>query len=239
MEFQLVSHCWKYSRLLTYQLSSLILHPPLDVHVRMTVFYTPEDTRTQKCLEFFEQQRVPNVLWDWRPLERTRLMRRAIGRNLAARETESDWVWFTDCDMAFGDCTFDVLADVVRESEWQCVYPQRIWINRNHSDGDKAIEAVASPAVSDLSYDEFVIKKYRRAIGGVQIVRGDVARTCGYCPRRRWQRPAENWMQCKEDVTFRRIVARQFETTWQPIDLPHVYRLRHSDNGRTNASLEL
>ena len=65
MQLQIVSHCWNYSRLLTYQLSSLVLHPPRKLDVTMTVFYNEEDTRTCEVLEYFGQRDVPGVTWQW------------------------------------------------------------------------------------------------------------------------------------------------------------------------------
>ena len=40
---EIVSHCWHYTRLLGYQLSSLVCHPPKAVEVVMTVFYSETD----------------------------------------------------------------------------------------------------------------------------------------------------------------------------------------------------
>ena len=35
LQIEIVSHCWQYSHLLVYQLSSLILHPPQDTRIVM------------------------------------------------------------------------------------------------------------------------------------------------------------------------------------------------------------
>ncbi|MCA9201579.1 MAG: hypothetical protein KDA59_00945, partial [Planctomycetales bacterium] len=43
LKLEVVSHCWKYAHFLAYQLSSLVLYPPKDLSVRMTVFYCEDD----------------------------------------------------------------------------------------------------------------------------------------------------------------------------------------------------
>jgi hypothetical protein len=53
MNVEIISHCWRYSRLLTYQLSSLVLYPPQQVRVTATVFLTEEDTPTVDVVNFF------------------------------------------------------------------------------------------------------------------------------------------------------------------------------------------
>ena len=78
----------------------------------MTVFYSPEDTKTKALLDFFSEQVVPGVSWNWQPMPKQELFRRAIGRNRAALATKADWVWFTDCDLMFRDNCLDALAEV-------------------------------------------------------------------------------------------------------------------------------
>ena len=115
MELQIVSHCWNYSRLLTYQLSSIVLYPPTELSVTMTVFYNEEDHRTCEVLKYFAGLEVPRVRWHWWRLDQPQLFRRAIGRNMAALANQADWVWFTDCDQVFRGC-LDPLARHLRET---------------------------------------------------------------------------------------------------------------------------
>src|SRR5690606_16316725 len=58
LHIEIVSHCWQYSHLLAYQLSSLVLHPPENTTVTMTVFHNPEDAATSSLLRFIGQHRV-------------------------------------------------------------------------------------------------------------------------------------------------------------------------------------
>src|SRR5690554_1584678 len=53
LSLEVVSHCWNYAHLLVYQLSSLVLNPPRELDVTMTVFHAVEDERTVRLLEFF------------------------------------------------------------------------------------------------------------------------------------------------------------------------------------------
>ena len=110
LQLEIVSHCWKYAHMLVYQLSSLVLFPPQSCTVTMTVFYGEEDTATVALLAYFGELKVPNVVWNWQCLPRQALFRRAIGRNLAARNSQADWVWFTDCDVLFRAGCLDGLA---------------------------------------------------------------------------------------------------------------------------------
>lgn len=91
-QLQIVSHCWQYAHLLAYQMSSLALSPPTHAKLQYTLFYAPEDSDTQNLIWHFDERDVPNVKWDWQPLPREQLLRRAIGRNLAARASTADWV---------------------------------------------------------------------------------------------------------------------------------------------------
>ena len=43
LSLELVSHCWRYSHFLTYQLSSLVRNPTKKFEITMTVFYAEED----------------------------------------------------------------------------------------------------------------------------------------------------------------------------------------------------
>jgi hypothetical protein len=164
-------------------------------------------------------------------------MRRAIGRNLAAKATLADVVWFADCDMLFRAATFDDLATAIgRHPTGMLYYPRHVLVSKSHAAGDQDI-ARASDRSKLVSLDatKFRPRRYGRAIGGVQIVRGDVARSRGYLPNTRWQRPRPRWGTTNEDVHFRRALGSpQFG-----VDLRGVYRLRHSKCGYIDIGCEL
>lgn len=101
LSLEIVSHCWRYGHFLTYQLSSLVNHRTDKFDITMTVFHVPEDEAVTRVLEYFGRMEVPGIIWNWRPLPKEKLFRRSIGRNLAAKDTQADWIWFTDADIIF------------------------------------------------------------------------------------------------------------------------------------------
>ncbi len=124
LRLEIVSHCWRYAHLLAHQLGSLVRFPPREVDVRMTVYHAAEDAGTVALLAAVGEHDVPGVTWDWRTLPRRSLMRRAIGRDHAARVTEADWVWFTDCDVLFREDCLDRLAAAVQGRRDALIFPR-------------------------------------------------------------------------------------------------------------------
>jgi hypothetical protein len=240
MQLDVVTHCWRYSRLLTYQLSSFLLNPTTRTNVSVTVFCAEpdEDPDTWEVLKFFSQQpAVAGVRFQWRPLEKPNLFRRAIGRNMAALETKADWVWFADCDMVFGRDSLDSLNETLTDIDADLVFPRRIHVSRTHQLGDMAIQRLESPQLTDITQEDFVCRRYSRAIGGVQIVRGDLARRIGYCNDTKHQTPTngEKWLNPRGDTAFCRFVG----TKGHPVQIPNVFRLRHSKRGQDHPEVRL
>ncbi|MGQ0429318.1 MAG: glycosyltransferase [Gammaproteobacteria bacterium] len=235
LRLEIVSHCWRYSHLLAYQLSSLVLHPPRRLAVTMTVFHAAEDEGTVALLAKFAAERAPNVTWNWRVLDRGRLFRRGIGRNLAARETAADWVWFTDCDLLFHAGCLDGLADALQGRRDALVFPRREAVTALLEPGDPILERGKSGELPvDIEPQRFVSEPRDRATGPLQIVHGDVAHACGYCADLRvYQKPWPEFAKCTEDRAFR----WQLGTQGAPVDVPGVYRIRHASKGRYRDSL--
>ena len=234
LSLEVVSHCWNYSHLLTYQLSSLVLYPPRDIDVTMTVFYCPEDVRTVRLLEYYSERQVHGVRWNWRPLPRQQLFRRAIGRNLAALETRADWVWFTDCDLMFRDKCLDTLASLLQGRRDALVFPAEERCTDLLAEDDPMLSTVAAePRVLDIDASDFVTYRRDRATGPLQIAHGDVCRAVGYCRGIRvYQTPEETFAKCQEDRAFRWLLRSQGE----PLPIPGVYRIRHVRKGRYTGS---
>lgn len=230
LRLEIVSHCWKYAHLLSYQLSSLVLCPPKHLSVTMTVYHCNEDRKTEETLNHFGDQVVNNVRWNFRECPKEQLFRRAIGRNEAALKTNADWIWFTDCDQVFGEGCLDSLADILPDHRGHLLFPRQVscteLLESNHemlSVNRESIETV------EIDPTHFVPKDHDRAIGALQILRGDAARSIGYCNSiKHFQTPAKRWKKTYEDRTFRRLVGSQGD----PIDLPHLYRIEHVAKGR-------
>jgi hypothetical protein len=229
MNVEFVTHCWKYSRLLCYHLSSFYLFGGSDTTV--TIYYSAEDEDTRKMVEFFTGLSGPK--WNPRAVPSNQLCRRAIGRNEAALNSKADWLWFADCDYWFGAKLFPslrMLASV--PNEHVLVYPGDI-LQCSQPDGDKLIDAVTAPHIASLCScsDLFVPHGFRKAIGGVQVVRGDWARANGYCRgHRRHHRPTDVWARNIEDVTFRQDVGTSgHRVSFLPAT--DIIRIRHSRRG--------
>lgn len=232
MNVEIVTHCFQYPTLLRYQLSSLLLSPPPpDVQIKMTVFFTEEDALTTKVLTWFAQQKGPGVLWNWHPLPVLHLCRRSIGRNLAALSTNADWVWFTDADYWFATDCWKALASLPSNGQ-KLIFPRFVMTQQDHEMGDRAIESDSNgEGIITADHSEFSPRRMRRAIGGIQIVSGDTCRERGYLPNhRRAQKPTQEPVFAKNhaDVWFR----KEFGVPAHPVDLPGVYRIRHSKVGR-------
>jgi hypothetical protein len=234
LQLEIVSHCWQYAHMMIYQLSSLVLYPPQSCTVTMTVYYGDEDTKTVALLAHFGAMQVPNVIWNWQCLPRQALFRRAIGRNLAARQSKADWVWFTDCDVLFRAECLDGLTAALQGRRDVLVYPAR-----EYCTGLLPYDApILQPdmnklAVLDVDESLFSVFPRSRATGPLQITHGDVARAVGYCESLPYyQRPSDTWCKAYEDRAFRWLL----RTQGVALDVRGVYRIRHVAKGRYTGS---
>lgn len=230
MRLEVVCHCWHYSRLLMYQLSSLLLHPPRDVSVTMTVFFNSEDHETHEVLRFFEAATADHVHWHWVELEKPLLFRRAIGRNMAALATQADWIFFCDCDQVFGEGCLDAFTQLQTMEDAVLVYPEYVNCSSFIQPDHPIIQrADGGPAIIDIDPADFSPRLHTRAIGGLQIAKGDIVRRIGYCKDLpRFMKPARRFHRTKEDMAFRRIIGSQ----GTPVDIPNLYRIEHKQKGR-------
>lgn len=226
---EIVSHCWQYSHFLVYQLSSLALTPPQNHRVIMTVYYAKEDEKTAALLEFFSQQVVNNVTWNWQAMPKEELFRRGIGRNRSALNTSADWVWFTDCDVIFKDDCIDKVCEAIKGRREALLYPSHENITPMLADSDPMMQRGAAPAVIDIDGSEFTQHPLTRATGPMQLVHGDVARAMGYCDRLSiYQKPTQHWRKCYEDILFRWLVGSEGVR----LEVGGSYRIRHIFKGR-------
>ncbi len=234
LHLEIVSHCWNYANMLLYQLSSLVNFPPTKMHVTMTVFYNDADVETRALLARFSDIHVPGVTWNWCQLPTQALFRRAIGRNLAAKETTADWVWFTDCDVLFRENCLDTLNDVLQDRKDVLVYPrQEYCTGLLPADHDVLQPDLQRIQPADIDPALFRCFEKSRATGPLQITHGDVARAVGYCEALPYyQRPSHTWCKAYEDRAFRWLLRTQGE----PLDVPGVYRIRHAAKGRYTGS---
>lgn len=230
VKLEIVSHCWNYSEFLTYQLSSLVKYEFKDAEVTHTVFYSPEDSATSEVLEFFRSQSKPGLTWNFIALPKEQLFRRAIGRNIAAKQSGADWVWFTDCDVVFHQGALDALAKELEGRQDTLVYPAQMRVTELLAKDDPLLQQVKQqPAVREVDMKKFSDRTFSRATGPIQIVHGDVARACGYCDDLEvYQRTMSRWAKCYDDRAFRWLINSQ----GVPIEVPNVLFIRHAEKGR-------
>ena len=235
---EIISHCWQYSRVLNYQLSSLVLNPPKRVKVSLAVVFTPDDKPTSECLARFVSSSWPvDTLMDVQRfmsrVPKASLLNRSIYRNHLAKTTAADVVWFADCDYVFGEGCLDALADVPldpADPDYSPLYFPRVTLfSKDHATGDEYARRVEEFGLYDIDPADFIEHRPRRAIGGIQIVPGDVARAKGYCPDNpKWQTPTDgDKMLFGSDVPFRRSLG----TGGKAVEIPNCYRIRQTTEG--------
>lgn len=232
LKLEVVSHCWRYAHFLTYQLSSLVRHHGDGFDITMTVFHAEEDDAVKAVLAYFGDMDVAGVTWNWQALPRNELFRRSIGRNLAAKHTDADWIWFTDCDILFHEGCLDALAGALQGRSDALVFPV-IGLGTSLLPDDHPIleQGRKGPALLEIPIAEF--RPYGgerdKAKGPHQITHGDIARACGYCESiGLYQKPAERWRKTYEDRAFRWLIG----THGTPLDIPNVCQIRHIAKGR-------
>ena len=228
LKLHIVSHCWQYSHMLNFQLSSLVNYAPTNMHVTYTLYHAAEDTKLKKLISRFNALPVPNVTWDWIELPKEQLFRRAIGRNRSALETQADWIWFSDCDLIFHDACLDSLAQALTGKQEHMVFPQQEYVTDLLPSSHPMLNQ-SSDEIIDIDTSLFDTNAIHKAKGAFQIVHGDVARTCGYCPDiSLYQQPMSHWSKTYEDSMFRRLIGSE----GVPIDVKGLYRIRHVEKGR-------
>lgn len=232
LNLEIVSHCWRYGHFLTYQLSSLVNHRTDKFEITMTVYHVADDDKVVPVLDYFGRMEIPGVTWNWRALPKEKLFRRAIGRNLSAKSTEADWIWFTDADILFHEKCLDTLADLLQGRDDGLVHPEIGLGTRLLPDDDPILEkGRQGPSILEIPIEEF--SPYggprKKAKGPHQITHGDIARACGYCDSiAYYQQPAERWMKTYEDRAFRWLIG----THGTPLPIPNVCQIRHIVKGR-------
>ncbi len=240
-------HCWRYSRLLAYQLGSLIRWPPKCRIMVRVLCCNEEDPTTRRVITWHQHHRdLPENVDIVRFLMcAPKLKNRSIGRNLAALSCESRLLYFSDCDYVFGPGYLDAIAEKVTD-DMVVAYPQIQYKCDRDAKPDECVVGDAYVAKADpgrlmtIDTDDFQPERLRKAIGGVQIVPQRIAKKYGYLPdSRRHQAETANWKKTTSDVTWRKGVCREegMSQTGVGLDLPPVYRIRHSECGRDNHDL--
>jgi hypothetical protein len=232
-----VSHVWaeknkQFADALIYQMSSLFLYPP-SCGVTLVVVATEDDESVTSAIRCFQD--AIKIEQYFLPLEL--LGRRSIGRNDVAHlfpNDRNDIVWFADVDYFFGEGCLEALSKYEWEENTVAVFPKSVLISKTHGLGDEClakfhVNGPMVPRVMNVDSTDFVPKKYFRAIGGAQIVPGDIARKYGYLnDQAKWQKPTTTpFADTREDVFFRRELSTHGMI--RSIDLPNCFRIRHRE----------
>jgi hypothetical protein len=242
-----VSHVWNYRRLFNYQVSSLVLNAPAEsagIEIDYVVFYCPdEDPKTDEYVGwwqgwFRDSHDAPGCV-RFRPttLPREQLLRRAIGRDLACRNLNADWLWMADCDYLVGPGTFEAAKLQLENVRGNLAYIRCVQSSVCHASGDADIARCTEPGIiQPCGMQLFKNEMNNRAIGGIQFLRGSVARERGYLPPgHRYLKTADRWRRTHED----KVVRSYYGTKGDPIELPGVFRIRHGKRGRFDVGVEL
>jgi len=241
---EIVSHCYaaelpQYAAMLVYQASSLVLHKPKHCRVCLSICVqredqhgtVPSDPNVAKVLSWVKETLKENsIQWTICYQRKVELGRRCIGRNHLALHSNADIVWFADVDQVYRDGVLDQLVEMPWPEQASMVFPRDIMIHRDWITGDERTFAVDLDDLHlvDVELSEFVAKRYKKAIGGVQIVRGDFARKYGYLDRNeKWQQPTEKPLgDFRDDIAYRRFCLDHGLIVG--VDLPGLFRLRHT-----------
>lgn len=228
VHLEIVSHCWQYSHMLNFQLSSLVNYPPNKLTLTYTLYHAAEDTELKALIERYSALSIPNVTWNWVEVPKNHLFRRAIGRNEVALNTKADWVWYSDCDLIFHEKCLDSLASVLENRQEPMVFPQQEFVTDLLEASHPMLNQDKGSLV-DIDTALFSNNAIRKAKGAFQIVHADVLRVCGYCrDLALYQTPMTHWSKTFEDTMFRRMI----DNEGSAVDIQGLYRIRHVEKGR-------
>jgi len=165
-------------------------------------------------------------------LRHAELFRRAIGRNQRATQTEADVILFGDADVYFADRAIDSICQET-DRRTPLRYPDGWFCQKHPAMGDEWLEELRQREFPrPIDTRQFKYKPLGRvAVGSCQIVGHDVARDRGYLDGTSWVDPVDptpGWRQTACDRAFR----KRFGRLGEPISIPNLYHLRHSQEGR-------
>lgn len=230
---EIVSHCWAghlpiYAHLLRAQALSLISHNRSHCRVIWSVFYVETDAAVVEVLEEVETLLMGvgvELLRFTSTVEE--ILQRSIGRNIAAVSTGADCVWFTDCDYMFAGLCLDEAVRAAATVGDSIIYPNMVQVC-SHEAGDALIAKMARKEPLELiDFTSFQPRPETKAIGGIQIVSGALARSKGYLDGTKWMQPVTKTdrgsFNTVTDVKYRKAIGKCV-----PWTITSCRRIRHS-----------
>ena len=179
---------------------SLINYSRHKCQVSWSVYFEHNDTEVWNVLAELELALTKCGVDLYRfPVSLGEVFQRSIGRNSVALSTGADCVWFCDCDYLFVNDCLDHAIEATALSPDSIVYPIYVAVT-SHEDGDAIISRMKDkksldPAQMALFYP----RNETKAIGGIQIVHGNLARSHGYLNETKWQQIGR--ASCRERVS--------------------------------------
>ena len=219
-----------YAAMLRYQIRAIADNPPQHCRAKLIV----------ACLAFDEDRAVADAthgklgLCETFDLERVimsreQLFRRSIFRHAISQCSSADVLWFADADWVMGPGCLDAVAAQVSREDGLCL-PTHYHCRKSPEEGDEDWQAVLNGAEPVIDTSKFHRRRSKIAIGGLQIIGSDFARRIGYLPDSKWQWPADPTkpFRCFRDDSKWRMVHFSGANRGKLIDVPNLYRLRHS-----------
>lgn len=225
----------QYAVFLRTHLSSLEITNPKNV--KITVCYTPGDTRVVAVLKDFESTLGDRL--QTKPMPIACIGRRSMGRSQVGRKTQEDLIWFADCDYFWGPGCFETLFQTwenLEESKPTLIWPKFVNKQATPEIGDQFVrdwEDWLGTRLIEPNTEDFVESEQTLAIGGIQIVDSRFVREYGYIDHDEKFHKAiniqagEKMFNTREDSKFRKHIAKKGYDR-QKIEIPNVYRLRHT-----------
>lgn len=230
MQVEVVTHCYRYPKLLTFHLSAYVLRPP-KTKTLVSIYWTPTDDTVRPVLEHFSGLSPNNITWNYVELPHEQLMRRAIGRDMACRSTVADYLLLSDADYLLSGEVIDAAVEEMSQHPPSLCYPHTVMQSTSHELGDAEIAKVTEPGVYDYQPDRYTEIPLPRAIGGAQWIPRKTANEKGYLPKgHKFLNPEPVWRQTRCDTRARGY----WGLPQLALDVRGVYRIRHSERGREN-----
>ena len=219
-----------YAKMFTAQLSGIALYPPKKCEVTVTVWTAETDSLTAFVVDrfawIFKERGTPATL-RLRTLQKTHLFRRAIGRNISAKECEADVQWMNDGDYVGMDGCLDSIAAIDFEAmkPAEMTFPKYYFMQETHAHGDEEIRRIVPGEIFETDRRYYFKKRLKLGIGGLQILPREFARR-GYLDGTKWIKPRKDdrpFPDTDDDARFRRTIHSSV-----PSDIVNLYRMRHS-----------
>lgn len=252
----LVPHCFKYPRVLCFQLSSFVLHKP-PPGFELALVTADDDQPVRDVVEFFR----PQFTFPFHDvvLPRNECCRRSIGRNLVSKRATTDWVWHADADFLFGPGAIAAAMQALASLPERVLFswPSEVLGSRDpggnhsrganqetskdHEAGDSEIARCTPPILIDVRPELYGPMALKFGIGGAQIARGSFLREHGYlADSRKHQTPVTDGEWPRERTPEDKAFRGQFKPEQRmSIAVPELRRLRHSNHGGLNGVVNL